>query len=66
MNQKWKDWQGKVLALHKTSTKNQVFGRNFAYKNVLIDNYTGSFGKFVDVKISKVDGFNLYGEIIEK
>ncbi len=66
INQKWLEWQGKALLLHETAIKNQAFGRNFAYKNILIDNYTGSFGKFVDLKIIKVDGFNLYGKIIEK
>jgi len=65
INVKWNGWQGKVLVLHAGSEKSQVFARNFAYKNVLINNYPdGEFGKFVEVKIIKVDGFNLYGMLI--
>ena len=65
INVKWKGWQGKVLVLHAGSEKSPAFARNFAYKNVLINNYPdGEFGKFVEVKIIKVDGFNLYGKLI--
>jgi threonylcarbamoyladenosine tRNA methylthiotransferase CDKAL1 len=64
INEKWKDWEGEVLTLHEGSQKNQAFGRNFAYKNIFINNYEGEFGEFVNVKIQKVDGFNLYGKRI--
>ncbi len=64
INQKWMGWNGRVLILHRGNSPSQVFGRNIAYKNVFIDNYQGKFGEFVDVQIYKVDGFNLYGEII--
>jgi MiaB-like tRNA modifying enzyme len=64
INDKWKDWEGEVLLLHEGTEKNQVFGRNFAYKNVFIDATENDFGKFVNVRIIKIDGFNLYGEII--
>lgn len=62
INEKWMDWCGKVLILHEGTIENQVFGRNFAYKNVFINNYKGEYGKFVDVKITKIDGFNLFGK----
>jgi MiaB-like tRNA modifying enzyme len=64
LNDSWKDWSGNVLVLHSGTEKTQVFGRNFAYKNVLLNDYDGEFGKFVTVKIEKVDGFNLFGKII--
>ncbi|MCK4384535.1 MAG: radical SAM protein, partial [Candidatus Lokiarchaeota archaeon] len=64
INDNWKDWEGEVLLLHEGSEKSQAFGRNFAYKNVFIDNYKGKFGKFVNVKIERVEGFNLFGKII--
>jgi MiaB-like tRNA modifying enzyme len=65
INQQWEGWQGKVLLLHETKKK-KAFGRNFAYKNVIIDNYRGSYGEFRDIKITSVDGFNLYGKILKK
>ncbi|NHJ21008.1 MAG: tRNA (N(6)-L-threonylcarbamoyladenosine(37)-C(2))-methylthiotransferase [Candidatus Lokiarchaeota archaeon] len=64
INSKWKNWEGEVLVLHKGTRDNQVFGRNFAYKNVFIDNFTGDYGSFVKVRISNVDGFNLFVECI--
>ncbi|MFX0000677.1 MAG: tRNA (N(6)-L-threonylcarbamoyladenosine(37)-C(2))-methylthiotransferase [Candidatus Hodarchaeota archaeon] len=61
INKDWEDWEGEVLILHEGKENNQVFGRNFAYKNIFIDDYQGGFGDFVQVKIVKIDGFNLYG-----
>ena len=61
INVKWKGWQGEILLLHEGSEEQQGFGRNFAYKNVFINDYIGEFGKFVNVKIEKVEGFNLFG-----
>ncbi|MFX1480740.1 MAG: 2-methylthioadenine synthetase, partial [Promethearchaeota archaeon] len=64
INDKWKDWEGEILLLHKGTEKNQIFGRNFAYKNVFIDANNVNYGKFINVRIKRVDGFNLYGENI--
>jgi MiaB-like tRNA modifying enzyme len=61
INQHWKGWEGEVLILHEGAEENQAFGRNFAYKNVFIDDFQGGFGDFIHVKIVKIDGFNLYG-----
>ncbi len=61
MNDKWKDWEGEVLVLHEGAKLNQIFGRNLAYKNIFINDYQGGFGEFIQVKIVKIDGFNLYG-----
>ncbi len=64
MNNKWKDWEGEILTLHKGTQENQGFGRNFAYKNIFIDSYKGKYGEFIKVKINRIDGFNLYGKLI--
>jgi len=61
INTNWKNWEGEVLVLHEGLKPNQSFGRNLAYKNVFVEDYTGDFGKFVKIKIYKIDGFNLYG-----
>ena len=64
MNKRWEGWQGEVLILHKGSTEHQAFGRNFAYKNIFINDYTDAFGKIIEVKINKAEGFNLFGNLI--
>ncbi len=64
MNDKWKEWEGEVLVLHEGTHQNQAFGRNFAYKNIFIDNYKGKYGEFLTTKIYNVDGFNLFGKLI--
>ncbi|MEJ2278240.1 MAG: tRNA (N(6)-L-threonylcarbamoyladenosine(37)-C(2))-methylthiotransferase [Candidatus Lokiarchaeota archaeon] len=64
VNNKWLNWEGQVLILHSTNKENQVFGRNFAYKNIFIDNYLGKIGEFVNVRVIKVDGFNLFANVI--
>ncbi len=64
INKKWQGWEGEVLVLHEGTERDQAFGRNFAYKNIFLDNYNGDFGAFVNVKIDKVDGFNLFGKVL--
>ncbi len=65
INDKWKNWQGFFLTLHAGTEENQTFGRNFAYKNIFIDNFRGEYGTFVKIRINAVDGFNLHAQIIE-
>ena len=62
INQEWIGWIGDVIILHEGFKPNQVFGRNFAYKNVFIDDFDGEIAKFIQVKIEKVEGFNLFGK----
>jgi len=64
INDNWKDWEGEILLLHEGSDPFQAFGRNFAYKNIFINQYDGEFGKFINVNVEKVDGFNLFGKLI--
>ncbi|MHA1234278.1 MAG: tRNA (N(6)-L-threonylcarbamoyladenosine(37)-C(2))-methylthiotransferase [Promethearchaeota archaeon] len=65
INKDWLGWEGKVLVLHEGSKQNQTFGRNFAYKNIFIKNFNDVFGSFVDVRIIKVEGFNLFADLIK-
>jgi len=64
INKDWLGWEGKVLVLHGGSKPNQAFGRNFAYKNIFIEDTKTSFGDFVSVQIFKVKGFNLHAKLI--
>jgi tRNA A37 methylthiotransferase MiaB len=64
LNKKWEGWEGKVLVLHEGSEINQDFGRNFAYKNIFIKDYDGKYGDFINVKVVKVEGFNLFANIL--
>ena len=64
INEKWQDWEGEILLLHKGTTQYQAFGRNFAYKNIFIENFKGSYGSFVSSRIYKIKGFNLYAKLI--
>jgi len=50
LNKKWEGWEGKVLTLHE--------------ENIYFNNYNKKFGEFINVKVVKVDGFNLFAEII--
>lgn len=64
INSKWGNWEGEVLVLHEGLRVDQAFGRNLAYKNIFIENFKGNYGSFVNVRIYKVDGFNLFAELI--
>ncbi len=64
INKDWLGWEGKVLVLHEGSKPNQVFGRNFAYKNIFIEDAKTSFGDFISVQIFKVKGFNLHAKLV--
>lgn len=66
MNQDWLNWEGEVLLLHEGNAPSQAFGRNIGYKNVFIDGYDEGYGRFVRVQIDHIDGFNLYGKIIDR
>ena len=64
INSKWRNWEGEILILHEGFKANQAFGRNFAYKNIFIENFKGVFGSYVSARIYDVDGFNLFAELI--
>ena len=62
INKDWIGWEGEVLVLHAGSEPNQAFGRNFAYKNIFIDDSKSSFGDFISAQVFEVKGFNLYAK----
>ena len=64
INEKWQEWEGEILLLHKGTTPYQAFGRNYAYKNIFIENFKGNYGSFVSSRIYKIKGFNLFAELI--
>jgi len=64
INSKWENWEGEVLVLHKGLIENQGFGRNYAYKNIFIENFKGKYGSFLEARVYEVDGFNLFAELI--
>ncbi|MFX0024992.1 MAG: tRNA (N(6)-L-threonylcarbamoyladenosine(37)-C(2))-methylthiotransferase [Candidatus Hermodarchaeota archaeon] len=63
-NKEWENWEGEVLTLHEGEKNNQVFGRNFAYKNIFIEGFKGNYGDFTSVNVYKVNGFNLFAKVI--
>ena len=63
-NKEWENWEGEVLILHEGEKDNQVFGRNFAYKNVFIEDFRGKYGDFTLVRVYKAIDFNLYAKTI--
>ncbi|MFX1278033.1 MAG: tRNA (N(6)-L-threonylcarbamoyladenosine(37)-C(2))-methylthiotransferase [Promethearchaeota archaeon] len=64
INDQWKGWEGEVLTLHTGLRSQQVLSRNFAYKNIFINRFNNEFGKFVRVKVEKVEGFNLFAKVV--
>jgi len=64
INEKWQDWEGEILVLHEGTTPNQAFSRNFAYKNIFIENFKDCYGTFAYSRIYRIDGFNLFAKLI--
>ena len=63
-NKKWVGWKGKILILKRGKKENQWFGRNFAYKPVLIEKKDKILGKFLNVKIIEAGYSYLFAESI--
>ncbi len=61
-NERWREWQGPVILVEKSSEPGWWLGRNTAYKTVLVK---GEFapGDLVKVRISKVYAEGLWGEV---
>lgn len=65
LNEKWKDWHGKMLCLYYNESENYTFGRNFAYKDIILPDIKKGPGEFLTVKIDEVKGYKLIGKIKE-
>jgi threonylcarbamoyladenosine tRNA methylthiotransferase CDKAL1 len=63
-NKKWIGWKGKILISKRGKKENQWFGRNFAYKPVLIEEKNKILGKFLDVKIIEAERSYLLAECV--
>lgn len=64
LNEKWVGWEGEILILKQGTDPNQWFGRNFAYKNVLIKDKECKRGEYVRVRINRVERYNLHAEVV--
>lgn len=62
-NERWLGWEGEIIVDEKGREEGQWFGRNFAYKPVLVE---GNFklGDKVKVKIEKTTMFDLRGKVL--
>ncbi|MBS1266850.1 MAG: tRNA-2-methylthio-N(6)-dimethylallyladenosine synthase [Candidatus Woesearchaeota archaeon] len=60
-NKKWIGWRGKIL-LDEIRRKGTVIGRNFAYKQVIVQGDENILGSFVNAKIVDCTGFYLIAE----
>ncbi|MEM7821281.1 MAG: tRNA (N(6)-L-threonylcarbamoyladenosine(37)-C(2))-methylthiotransferase [Candidatus Aenigmatarchaeota archaeon] len=63
-NEKWIGWEGNIIVDEKGKNQSWI-GRNFAYKQVVINCNKNIFGKFVDVKIIGAAPTHLIGEIVK-
>ena len=63
-NKKWIGWKGKILISKRGKKENQWFGRNFAYKPILIEEKNKVLGKFLDVKVKGAERSYLLAECV--
>lgn len=59
-NQRWIDWEGRVLIDEEGKTPESFVGRNFAYKPVVVHSRENLLGKFLRVRV--VNAFLTYLE----
>jgi len=62
-NKHWLNWIGYILVNEKGHNKEDYWGRNIAYKNVLVKNTP--IGKKIKVKITKTLGHYLIADVLE-
>lgn len=63
-NNKWVGWEGEVLISKKGNKENQWFGRNFAYKHVLVEDKDNILGKFLKLRVLKAEPSYLFAEAV--
>ena len=63
-NKKWIDWQGEII-IDEIGKKGTVIGRNFAYKQVVVEGDESMMGKLIKIKIEEVTPFYLIGKRID-
>lgn len=64
-NERWLDWEGEILIDEKGEKEGQWIGRNFAYKQVIIEG-DYKLGDILDVKVEKGGVFDLRGKVLGK
>ncbi len=60
-NREWINWEGDILISKKGKNPGQWMGRNFAYKNILIENKENLLGKFVKIEVKEANYSHLKG-----
>ena len=61
-NEKWVGWKGRILISKRGNKPEQWFGRNFAYKPVLLSNKDKILGKVIEAKVSRARFSHLFAE----
>jgi tRNA A37 methylthiotransferase MiaB len=62
-NMQWQNWRGEILVDEKGKVEGSWVGRNFAYKPVVVKSTQNLLGKTLNVRVVKVTGTYLIGEI---
>jgi MiaB-like tRNA modifying enzyme len=62
-NMQWQNWSGEMLVDEIGKVEGSWFGRNFAYKPIVVKSTQNLLGKTLNVRVVKVTGTYLIGEI---
>ncbi|MGC8557664.1 MAG: tRNA (N(6)-L-threonylcarbamoyladenosine(37)-C(2))-methylthiotransferase [Nitrososphaeria archaeon] len=63
-NEKWIGWEGEVIITEKGSVYGTWKGRNYAYKQIIINSEREMLGKAVTARVDGADSVNLYAHPI--
>lgn len=62
-NKKWLGWEGRIIVDEKGLKEGTWMGRNYAYKQIVLNSDEMLLGKFVDVKINQVKSNYIIGSL---
>jgi len=63
-NNKWTEWEGKILVDEKGKVSNSWIGRNFAYKPIVVKSSETLLGKSINVRVVKTFATYLRAKIL--
>jgi len=64
-NEKWINWEGEVIITERGSVYGTWKGRNYAYKQIIINSEKEMLGKVVTARVESADSVNLYAHIVD-
>jgi threonylcarbamoyladenosine tRNA methylthiotransferase CDKAL1 len=64
-NERWKEWEGSILIDEKGKGEGQWIGRNYAYKQIIVEG-DYKLGEKLDVKIVRAERFCLKGILLNR